>query len=768
MSNPDASVQKTLSDIDLTSCDSEPIHLIGAIQPHGCLLVLNVPEWRVVQASENIVEYLGIPVADMLGRSFKEFINQIDSERLNAQLQSLIRTDTSKPLRLTLQLKGGSKNFTAQMDRSISEKFFVLDMEVESAEHPLLSFAELYDNFYSATLMLQNASKLHELCDLAVREVRAITGFDRVWIHRVIEEGHLKVIAELKRPDQLPFLGLHFPASDIPKQARRLYALNRLRLITDVNGKPSPLLPEINPITQAPLDLSGSMLRAVSPVHIEYLQNMQVQSSMSISLVIDGELWGLISCHHDQPYHVTYQQRSFCDFFARLVSMQIPLLEAKEQAEAELKLRIHLHEIQKLCTDDENSNLVSIIEKEQEHFLALVDADGASVHVGDDPPLLLGKTPPIHFIEELKSFVMQQDPEKVFFSDRMSEVLAPVNNFPSEATGLLAISLSSFESCVIMWFRSAQTQTIPWGGDMRQPVKRTSGDRKLSPRRSFEKWNEIVHDRSRPWLASEQRISIEFRSIAILNQRAHELAKLNSSLAKVNQELDSFAYVAAHDLKEPLRGIHTYASFLVEDYEKSLDEEGLKTLKKLLVMTKRMDALINSLLLYSQLDRTDLDLRNIDLNEVVRETCDNLQSRLKSTGTEVKLLGNLPSVYGDRGRLAEMFQNLIVNAVKYNEAAIKHIEIGSFNQFNSDGLQERVIYLRDNGIGIDVKDRELIFQPFKRLHAQDRYGGGSGAGLTIVKKIIERHGGRIWLESTPGKGTTFYFTLKVSTQDRPY
>jgi signal transduction histidine kinase len=236
-----------------------------------------------------------------------------------------------------------------------------------------------------------------------------------------------------------------------------------------------------------------------------------------------------------------------------------------------------------------------------------------------------------------------------------------------------------------------------------------------------------------------------------------ELARSNEELQLSNKELDDFAYIASHDLKEPLRGIHNFSSFLLEDYADKLDEEGRSKLETLTRLTRRMEALIDSLLHYSRLGRVDLAIDRIDLNQVVEEVLESLGITLRQSGTEVRIPRPLPTVRADRARVGEIFHNLVVNAMKYNDKERKWIEIGSLDP--EEG-RPPVFYVRDNGIGIPERHFESVFRIFKRLHARDKFGGGTGAGLTIVRKIVERHSGKIWVESTPGEGTTFYFTLE--------
>ncbi len=252
------------------------------------------------------------------------------------------------------------------------------------------------------------------------------------------------------------------------------------------------------------------------------------------------------------------------------------------------------------------------------------------------------------------------------------------------------------------------------------------------------------------------RVAIALDNALLLGREQAARAELERS----NNELDAFAYIVSHDLKEPLRGIHNYSQFLIQDYADKLDEAGATKLHTLMRLTRRMQSMLDSLFYYSRVGRQDLALQEVDLQQVLQEALDLLHVRIQDSGVQICLPRPLPRLLADQTRIGEVFANLIVNAIKYNDKADKRVEIG-FSEIASahgEGCAP-VFYVKDNGIGIDTRHRESIFQIFKRLHGRDEYGGGVGAGLTIVKKIIERHGGHIWIESTPGEGSTFHFTL---------
>lgn len=225
-------------------------------------------------------------------------------------------------------------------------------------------------------------------------------------------------------------------------------------------------------------------------------------------------------------------------------------------------------------------------------------------------------------------------------------------------------------------------------------------------------------------------------------------------VAALNKSLDEFTYIAAHDLKEPLRGIHNYASFLKEDCSAKLDESDLKNIDSIQRLAERLSTLISSLMTYSRVGGAELVKAPVDMDAVVDAVAEDLNRLWANEGIELRRNGRLGMVQGDAGRIGEVFQNLFSNAAKYNDKSSKWIEVGCDRSNTSP-----VFYVRDNGIGIAPNHHDNVFRIFKRLHEQNKYGGGTGAGLTIVKKIVERYGGRIWLESVPGEGTVFYFTL---------
>jgi light-regulated signal transduction histidine kinase (bacteriophytochrome) len=282
------------------------------------------------------------------------------------------------------------------------------------------------------------------------------------------------------------------------------------------------------------------------------------------------------------------------------------------------------------------------------------------------------------------------------------------------------------------------------------------GGQRLMPRSSFALWQEKVIGQSMPWQPTEIEMARHLRLslMEVMASRVENVSRLNRELAVSNAELDAFAYITSHDLREPLRGIYHYAHYLQQHAQKNEDATTLTQTDHLLRLTKRMDGLIESLLHFSRVGRTSLELRPVDMRALVHEAIDILRASRPDKKTVITVAEDLPQAIGDRIRLREVWLNLLTNAVKYNDSETPTITIGA--RTTQHGL---TFFVADDGIGIDPAFHDRIFDMFKRLHGKDKYGGGSGAGLPIVKKIVERHGGIIWLESALGQGTCFYFTL---------
>src|SRR5919199_935605 len=365
----------------LTNCDKDPIHIPGLIQPHGLLFVLQESQLKILQVNNNTLQALGIPPQEILGKKLTNFFDLQVIQQIQRKLTEGLAT--INPLNLSINTQKEEFFFVGILHRS--DGVLILELEpVISKEFS--NFFSLYHLVQAPIAKIQKTVTLNELCQAIVEEVRKLTGFDRVMVYQFDAEDAGMVIAEDKLEGLSPYLDLHYPASDIPRQARHLYALNLLRLIPDVNYQPVELFPVDNPVTNQPLDLSFSVLRSVSPIHVEYLKNMGVGASMSISLIRNQKLWGLIACHHQSAKYVPYEVRTACELLGKVMALEL----ASKEDNKRLSYRIKLNSIQSKFVEaiSQEESFVDGLLKERSNLLNLVGAQGAAICANENLTLI--------------------------------------------------------------------------------------------------------------------------------------------------------------------------------------------------------------------------------------------------------------------------------------------------------------------------------------------------------------------------------------------
>ncbi len=754
----------------LATCESEPVQAPGCIQSHGALLVLRISDFTILQASENTThhlledprELLGQPVSCVIGNANETCVRELlEHESIESSAKyafTMAARETIGALDVCVHTQGG---------------VLILEFEATQRQTPEDKSNEECDYFElikSAVCRIQATNNLRDFCQQVTAEVRAITGLDRTMVYRFHADFHGEVIAESKRPDLPPLLGLHYPAADIPRQARDIFKRIWIRPVPDAAAPLIELVPLANPDTGRPLDMTHCALRGASVMYTEYLANMGVAASLAMSIVIDGELWGLIVGHHHTPTQFPHRIRTACEFLAQVVSLQLKSVEQREQLVYRLKLEgVHQQLVAKAA---QAGDLMALSDREPS-LLDAMEAGGAALfHL--DRWWCSGKTPSTTQLESLADWLNQR-PElesssrPVFATDSLSSLYPAAKEFADVGSGLLAVRVSRHKRDLILWFRPETMQTVNWAGDpqTKQTVTGPNGPR-LTPRGSFELFIETVREKALPWSDMEIDSALRLRMLVmeLVVSRAERLTELNADLTRSNEELDAFAYVASHDLKEPLRGIYKYAYQLLESAQ-FIDAENRKRVENLMRLTVRMDSLLDSLLHFSRVGRSVLELEKVNLSDVFEEALEMIGARRSNCTLSVDQPRPLPDWRCDRIRVREIYTNLLSNAIKYAGSQAPNVEIG-FLVPGEEGprpnapaasLGHTIFYFKDNGIGIETRHFDQVFRMFKRLHGRDEYGGGVGAGLTIVQKHVQRHGGSVWVDSKPGIGTTISFTL---------
>ena len=742
-----------------------PVRTPGAIQPHGVLLAINPTSWVIEQVSQNTRQHLGHSPEQILGQPLKRIFSANQIGRLQANLAQ--RREGLNPLPLSLSLKGKKRYF----DSLVHQTQAAIILELEPAPHKSETrFLDFHSRVSETLAQMQQVTNLPDFLHLVTDEIRNLSGFDRVMVYRFDQDSAGIVEAESKTDELPPYLGLHFPSIDIPEPARDLFKDNPLRLIPTIDYEPVPLITAPGLAAAPPLDLGRSILRQASPCHLQYLKNMGVAATMIMPLIKDGQLWGLIACHHQTPKSIFHETRTACEFLGQVMCLELSSKVNYSELKYEKQLQALLSDF--IETISQADTLKTALVDPGPRLLPLVGAHGAAVCL-EGQITLIGTTPDLAQVRDLLTWVTPQAEENIFYTDALAEQYPPAEGFQPIASGMLLLQISKVRDYAILWFRPEVVQTVDWAGAPQAEIeKHADGSLELSPRKSFQIWQETVHHCSLPWQACEIKIALDLRSslVGIVLNKADELAELNVELQRSNQELDAFAYAASHDLQEPLRGIHNYASLLLKDSANVLDSAATERLETMMRLTQRMQTLIESLLHFSRLGQAELQLQTIDLNQLLEQVIQLIQVNRRDTDFEVRLPRPLPTVKGDPVLLEEVFSNLISNALKYNTQPNKWVEIGYLisqdSEYSSLSTKpslagQTVYYVKDNGIGIRERHLEKVFRLFKRLHGRDKYGGGTGAGLTITRKIVERHSGQIWVESAYGQGATFYFTLSL-------
>jgi light-regulated signal transduction histidine kinase (bacteriophytochrome) len=737
--------------IDLSACAREQIRTPGSIQPHGFLLTLS-EELMVLQASANLDDWTGRPAAAAVGCLLAEVIGEAAALRLAPELAAPLGP---RPYYLGTVGTPNGRNFDVLGHQW--DGVAILEFEAVERAQPA-GFRQLYPLIGNFLQKVNDAGSAESIAALACQHIRAVTGFGRVMVYRFDADGHGHVTAESKDDAYHSYMGQHFPASDIPVQARELYALSRIRLIQDANYTPAPLVPSINPLTGKPNDLSFAALRSVSPVHLQYMRNMQTMASMSVSLMVKGRLWGLISCHNTEPAPVPFEKRTACEQLGQVLALCI---ESREDAhELQFRLEVRRIMVSMLAGLTQGSNFIENLSSVFPELLRFARAAGVAVVI-DDRVLSFGDTPAESDIQALVDWLAVHDHGDVYHTDKLSDAWPEAASIMRNASGLLAMPISRIHKHYLLWFRPEIVRTIEWAGnphEKNETVRETAAGGAppaLSPRSSFAAWRETIHGSSLPWHAGEIELALEFRTalLGIALERAEQMAELAEELTRSNKELEAFSYSVSHDLRAPLRHIVGFADLLIEASGSEDGQQRMRFLRNIKDAARLAGKLVDDLLSFSQMGRASLHPTRVDMNGLVAACIDKLA--LEARGRNIEWdIAPLPAVHADPAFLHLALYNLLANAVKFTgkqDPAVIRMRA-------EDHPAETVFHVADNGAGFNMDYVHKLFGVFQRLHRMEDFEG-TGIGLANVRRIVERHDGRVWATSVQGEGATFSFAI---------
>ena len=507
---------------ELIACAREPIHSPGSIQPHGIMLVVDVEDLMIRHVAGDIEMRLGMP--DPIGERLATVIGRPLERRVG---------DLCGPAAPTGGFMGRMHTFHGQMmDVSAYRSLEHLLVELEPAATEDLVTAFVLDALAAGAAGFERAGTVGALCESAASAFRELTGFDRVMVYRFNEDGSGEVVAEALAPGQRGFLHQHFPESDVPKQARALYLRNRIRVIPERAYEPARLRPAWT--GSIALDMSDASLRSVSSIHLQYLSNMGVRASASISIVCDGMLWGLVACHNDSARALSYDLRAACRSLAGSLGRQIKAKEEAEGFRRTIRHRSYEDDIVRSVGRDD-----AVDETLSNHLTEIglmLDADGVAVLLGS-ALMTGGACPAEKQIRDLAAWIRAGTGEPAFITDCLSALFEPAGSYREYGSGVLAVTLSNAQPWMVICFRAEQAQTIEWAGN---PHKSTflGEPGALAPRASFEAWRETVEGRARAWSKPEIDAALRLRSALLDIQQSRRVLMLAHQLAAIVKDKD--------------------------------------------------------------------------------------------------------------------------------------------------------------------------------------------------------------------------------------
>lgn len=735
--------------VTLTNCDQEPIHIPGKIQPHGFLLGLT-NSWTIDYCTDNISFFINLSHIEALGNKFES----VFGSRAQELLFNYINSDTVQDV-FPLEIELLDKKFQVNVHKS--HDIYVLEAEPQFDRQIL---GDVYTQTIQFVTQMNSTESLKDLCALVAEGTREITGYDRVMIYRFDEQYNGEVYAESCRKDLEPFFGLHYPHTDIPVQARELYIRNQMRLIVDINYEAVPIF-TVDDKLDKNLDLSLSVLRSTSPIHVQYLKNMGVGATLTISLLHHGRLWGLIACHHYSKKNISPAVRLAAKLQGQFITSQIDIRESNDENLDARKTIEALEHITAIDLPLAENSLETVIELPE--LLALCNAAGVSI-LFRNKIYKNGLTPEDHHIVAFAALVEQRKSDDFYVTRNVGDQFPELENSPDFA-GAVYHSLGGSDH--IIWYRPETISEINWAGDPQKSIVKDQHG--LHPRNSFNSWKQIVKGHSSIWKKYELNSAAKFAHslhknliMILLSEEEEKYRRQSEVLRETNSELENINWISTHDLQEPLRKIQMITSKLLADKRLSSSDPEIDSLERVSKSATRMRELLQDILKYTRIKNTREAAEKIDLNLIFESAAEECSELIEQKNAVIHC-EQLPEVSAIGFLMKQLFLNIIQNSLKYaslDRSPVITITASQEPVIIKDRFNVYCHWVKfsDNGIGFDQMYSESIFKVFTRLHNQQEYSG-SGIGLALCKKIMQSLGGSISAEGAVGEGAsiTIYF-----------
>ncbi|MBC3539401.1 ATP-binding protein [Rufibacter sediminis] len=722
--------------VDLSNCDSEPIHLIGRIQPHGFLLVLDQDTLQIEQASKNVGQFLPFSVEEIIGKPLGSLFSAEDAA-----------FDPHLPGTHFLTL--GGKPFIGYFHKT--EGKIMLEGE-PSAPYP--DAEKMHHN----TILCQLHNRLNHLYTLegvaqAVADtLREILAYDRVDVTQFDSEWNTDVIAESCAPHLQSFIGHHFPATDIPAPARELLLHKHVRQIPDVNAPAVGIYPYLNPGTGAPTNILKSELRNPSEIHLEYIRNTGVAATISFSILVKNKLWGVIACHNVEPTYIDIWRRQLCDLVAKTFGNVIASIQEKRDQEQFNRYK----QVERALVQHLNSGLsfADGLFGQTPTLLDITESKGAALLL-DGTLTTFGATPAQEEIRKLVHWLSEHVSEGVFCTRQLSAEYPHAEAIREGASGLLALEISRYNQEYLLFFKPEIKETRIWAGNPEKPMA-TDGLR-IHPRKSFEKWVEVIKGKSQPWSINEVEITQillkDLIAIRLRNQ-TNELENLNQELLlnteqlrTRNAQLEDFAYIISHNLRSPLATIKSLHNFYTAEPDQESAAYAMESVKK---VSDNMSETIDDLNIILKTHLVNqLPHEEVVLAELIEKETQNLAATITETDAQIITQLEVATISIPKLYLESILHNFISNALKYRAPERQpQITIKSWRTADTIHLS-----IADNGIGMDLDHvGDKLFGLYKVFHQVEQ---SKGLGLYLTRMQVKALGGTIDVESALGQGTTF-------------